>query len=155
MKKIIILSFITATFTACATTPSPEKICSAEWIAPRADKAVSRIEKKTRRAIKTLRRTGESLTKGKSPSVFAMIGLSSAFEDLEYEFTKGPGMRDLKTVAKTCDDPEVITKAMRQVFKNQGVSDDVFDLIAALPFYKALLQRNIRDIQPLTEPDSV
>jgi len=82
-----------------------------------------------------------------------MMSLSSAIDSLEYEFTKGPAMRDLKTVAKTCDDPDVITKAMKSVFKNQGVSDEVFNFIEALPLYQNLLERNLSDIRSLTEPE--
>jgi len=155
MKRLIILCFSATTFTACATTPSPEKICSAEWITPRADKAVSRIEKKTSRAVKTLKRAGESFSKGKTPGMFTMMRLSSALEGLEYEFTDGPAMRDLKTLAKTCDNPDLITKAMRSVLVNQGVSDDVFDFIEALPLYQNLLQQNLHDISPLAAPKPV
>ncbi len=146
MRKINSCLLSTLFLTACATTPDPAKMCTAEWISPRAEKAVSRIERKTRSAIKPIKSVGEALAEGKTPGVFTMMRLSSSFEKLEKELTEGQGIRDIKLLAKTCDDPDIISKAMRNVFENQGVSANVLDFIEGLDFYQAILRENFNEI---------
>lgn len=150
------LAFLTSTslfLIGCATTPDPAKVCTSEWIAPRAEKAVSRLESRTRSAIKPLKSVGESLAKGKTPGPFTMLRLSSSFERLEKELTEGSGIQDLKLLASTCDDPKIISKAMRDVFENQGISPKAFDFIENLGFYQNILRENLGgfESQDITE----
>ncbi len=146
MKHIILLIVFGAFLSGCASTPSPEKICTTEWIAPRANHAIDRLETKTSKAVKTLKKAGVALLEGRKPGMFTMMRLSSAFEDIKYEFTDGPAMQDLKTLAKTCNNSEVITKSMRQVFENQGVSDKLLNFMESLPLYQDIIRENLRDL---------
>lgn len=146
MKKFVSTAILSVFLVGCATTPDPAKICTSEWISPRADKAVARLESKTRSAIKPLKSVGDSLAKGKSPNPFTMMRLSSSFDRLERELTEGRGIRDLKLLASTCDDPEIITKAMRDVFENQGVPTKALDFIENLEFYQNILRENLESL---------
>ena len=143
MNKIFPIIILSAALIGCATTPDPAKVCTAEWITPRAEKAIDRLESKTRSAIKPLKSVGESLAKGKSPNPFTMMRLSSSFDSLERELTEGRGIRDLKLLASTCNDPEIITKSLRSVFENQGVPSKALDFIESLQFYKDILRENL------------
>lgn len=147
MKKIFLVPLLSLTLIGCATTPDPAKVCTAEWITPRAEKAVDRLESKTRSAIKPLKNVGEALTKGKSPNPFTMMRLSSSFDRLERELTEGRGIRDLKLLASTCDNPEIITKSLRSVFENQGVPSKALDFIESLKFYQDILRENLKDFE--------
>lgn len=147
MKYIALLSFSSMLLVACSTTPDPAKVCTSEWIAPRAEKAISRIEKKTRPAMKSLKSVGESLAQGKSPNVFAMMNLTSSLESLEKELTQGRGIKDVKLLANTCNDPDILTKALRGVFEKHGVSDKVLDYVENLDFYQRVLEENLEALQ--------
>jgi len=147
MKKIVLLSLTTFLMVGCSTTPDPAKICTSEWIAPRAEKAISRIEKKTRPAIKAIKSVGESFAEGKSPNIFAMMNISSSFESLEKELTQGRGIKDIKLLASTCNDPELLKQSVRGVFEKHGISDKVLDTVENLDFYKRVLEKNLEALK--------
>lgn len=133
---------------ACASTPDPAEICSAEWIAPRAERAVERIQKRAKKSIKTLSNASESWSKGKTPGPLQMFALSRAMKSLETELTQGKGITDLKTVARTCNDPEIVSDAMRSLLKRENVSDRLITWVEGNPIYQRLLS-NITAPEPV------
>lgn len=133
---------------ACASTPDPTEVCSAEWIAPRATKAVSKIEKRAKSSIRTLSKVSETWASGKTPGPFQMIALSNALGKMKKELTNGQGIRDLKTVAKTCNDPEIINDSMRDLLQRQGVSEKLIQRIESSPIYQSV-------IASISEPEPV
>lgn len=143
MKNNALLSLTSLLLIGCSTTPDPAKICTSEWIAPRAEKAISRIEKKTRPAIKAIMSVGESFAEGKSPNIFAMMNVRSSFESLEKELTQGRGIKDIKLLASTCNDPDLLQQSVRAVFEKHGISDKVLDSVENLDFYKRILEKNL------------
>lgn len=68
-----------------------------------------------------------------------MFALSRALKNLEKELTQGQGIKDLKTVAKTCNDPEIISDSMRDLLERQGVSDKLIKRIEGSPIYQNVL----------------
>jgi hypothetical protein len=136
---------------SCATTPDPAKVCTAEWITPRADKAVSRIESKTVKAIKSLRKLGDAYVDGKTPGMFTMMRFQSSVESLQKELTEGRGITDIKMLAKTCDDPDIMTKAVRNVFENQGISIKFMDIIEDMKIYRDIIQKNLKDLDAVSQ----
>lgn len=127
-----------ALISACASTPDPAEVCSAEWIAPRTTKAVNRIEKRATSSIGTLRKASETLASGKTPGLFQLLALNNALNKMKKELTNGQGIRDLKTVAKTCNDPGIIKDSMRGLLERQGVSDSFIQRIESSPIYESL-----------------
>lgn len=152
MKKLALLSISAVMMVGCATAPDPAKVCTSEWIKPRAEKAVTNIVKKTQPAINSLKSVGESYLSGKTPNVFAMMKLSSSFENLEKELTKGRGIQDIKMLAKTCDDPEILTQGMLNVFEKQGVSDKLLSFVENLDVYQRILEENIAALKDIEIP---
>ncbi|MEP4052005.1 MAG: hypothetical protein ABJN22_07160 [Litorimonas sp.] len=150
--KLTLRSFIAipvfAMLSACASTPDPAEVCSAEWIAPRATKAVGKIEKRAKSSIKTLRKVSETWASGKTPGPIQMFRLSNALDKMKKELTDGQGIRDLKIVAKTCNDPEIIKDSMRDLLERQGVSDSLIRRVESRPIYESL-------ISSISEPDPV
>ena len=126
--------------TGCATTPNPEKICTSEWIGQRADKAVSRIESRTRSSMKTLTKAAESWSKGKQPGIFQMMALNNSLTSLEKELKSGTGIRDLKTLSKTCNDPALVGKAMNGFMRDQGLPTNLIQFVERLEVYQDLLR---------------
>ena len=127
-------------FSACASTPDPAEVCTANWIAPRAERAVERIESRTKRSIKALTNASESWAEGKTPGPLQLFALSRAFKSLEKEFTNGKGIQDLRTVAKTCNDPKIISDSVRGMLERQGVSDRLITQVESSPIYQSILQ---------------
>jgi hypothetical protein len=139
-----------AVVSGCASTPDPAKVCTAEWITPRADRAVDRIEKRAKKSIKALSSAGQSLTEGKVPGPLQMLALSNAMKRLETELTKGKGITDLKTVARTCNEPEIVSDAMRDLFTRSGVPETYITRIEGSPYYQRMID-SITAPKPVTK----
>lgn len=133
----------------CASTPDPAEICSAEWITPRATKAVNKIEKRAGSSIKTLGKVSKTWASGKTPNLFQMMALRNSLRKMEKELTNGQGIRDLRTVAKTCNDPDLIKDSMNDLLERQGVSDGLIKWMESNPIYERLIS-SISEPQPVT-----
>lgn len=144
----LVLTPILMLLSACASTPDPAEICSAEWITPRATKAVSKIEKRAGSSIKNLTKVSESWAKGKTPNFLQMMTLRNSLTKMKKELTNGQGIRDLRTVAKTCNDPDLIKDSMHDLLERQGVSDSLIQWMENNPIYEGL-------ISSLAEPEPV
>ena len=120
--------------TACATA-SPAEICSAEWISPRVDRAVAAVESDTSRVIRSLRRAGEAYAEGKTPGPLTLLSLSRSVKGLQRELTNGRGVRDLRTLGQTCNDPGLLRDGLTTWLDRQDLPDglrtflDDFDII--------------------------
>jgi hypothetical protein len=144
----LILTSTVALLSACASTPDLAVICSSEWIAPRAETAINRIEKRAKSSFRTLSKASKTWSAGKTPGPIQMYSLSRALKSLEKELTQGQGIKDLKTVAKTCNDPSIIKNSMRDLMRAQGVSDRLIQQIEDFPIYQ-------NAISSITEPEPV
>ncbi len=133
----------------CASTPDPAVVCTSEWIAPRADSAIKRIEKRASSSIKALTAASIDRAQGKTPGLMQMISLTFAVKKLEAELKHGQGIRDLKIVAKTCNNPAVIEDSMRTLLKRQGVSDDFMQQLEGNPIYQSVIS-SLTAPQPVT-----
>jgi len=114
---------------ACATTPDPAKVCTSEWIGARSDKAIDRIQTRSASSLKSLKRASSSWAKGKQPGPFQLLALSNSISKLKKELTNGAGVKDLRTLASTCNDPEIISTAMKDLLHRQELPS--FNLLAA------------------------
>jgi len=157
MKKIV-LSLVSLTLAAsvsgCATTPDPEVVCTSEWISKRSDKALDRIESKTGRSIKALSKAAESWMRGKKPNFIQMLSLQSSLKGLEKELKHGRGMKDLKTIASTCNNPKIISDAMGGFLRRQDLPENMINFIEGFPLYQQLIAPNsetLKTAQLLTE----
>lgn len=136
----LIFACLTLALTGCATAPDPAKVCTSEWIGERSDKAISRIQSKAGSSLKSLRKAGESWSKGDKPNFIQMALLSRSLKGLENELKNGRGMRDLKTVAATCNDPKIISDAMGSFMRKQGLPDNIINFIEGMGLYQELIK---------------
>lgn len=67
---------------------------------------------------------------------------------MKKELTRGQGIKDLKIVAKTCNDPNLIKDSMRNVMERQGVSSSLIQWVESNPIYENL-------ISSISEPEPV
>ncbi|WP_371397370.1 hypothetical protein [Fretibacter rubidus] len=138
LSSIITGGFFAVIVTACATTPDPEKVCTADWISKRSDKAISRIESRAKPALRNLSKAAESWAQGKQPGPFQLMSLNSSVKSLTRELETGQGMRDLKMLSSTCNDPDIIKKAMTNVMRKNGLSERMINFVEDLPMYERL-----------------
>ncbi len=136
---LLITVFLSATITGCATAPDPAKVCTSEWIGERSDKAISRIEKKAARSIKPLKKAGEKWAQGKKPNIVQQALLFRSLKGLEKELKNGQGIRDLKTLSATCNDPKIISDAMGGFLRKQGLPDNIINFIEGMGLYQDLI----------------
>ena len=143
MKHLIALisfAIISTSLASCATAPDPAKVCTSEWIGERSDKAISRIEKKASRTIKPLKKASEKWAQGKTPNPVQLFLLSNSLKNLEKELKNGQGIKDLKTLSATCNDPKIISDAMGGFLRKQGLSDNIINFIEGMGVYQELIQ---------------
>jgi len=135
------LALLAAPFilSACATQPDPAKVCTAEWIQPRTERAMNDIERTSSGAIKSLRKVGETYARGKTPGPLQLLSLSSSMKRLERQVKNGRGIRDLKTLARTCNDPSLITNSLTGFMKEQGLPDNMINFVTQLPVYQSII----------------
>ena len=131
-------------FSACSTVPDPAKVCTAEWIKPRAERAMNDFEKDTRKIFKTFRKSADRLDKGGKIGPLQMFAMMNAISSLGNKFENGRAMRDMRTLAQTCDDPELIKNAMTDFMRSKGISDQFISFINGFDEYKDLLDTGKR-----------
>ena len=133
---------------ACASVSDPAEVCTAEWISKSATKAVDSIEKSAKSSFKTFRDVSETWASGKQPGFFQLIALNGAMNKMKKELTRGQGIKDLKTVAKTCNDPNIIKTSMHDLLERQGLSNNLIGWIENSPIFESI-------ISSIAEPDPV
>ena len=138
----------TLSLSACASiaAPTPEEVCTVNWIKPRAERALGQIRGDTDDVIASMRKVAASYVEGKKPGPLQLLSLAGSLKSLETELKNGRGMQDLKTLARTCDDPVIITKAMGEFMRGQGLPNGLVNFIEGLDSYQKILLDAMRDI---------
>lgn len=125
---------------ACATMPDPVEVCSAQWIAPRAERAMSDFKRDTRSIFKKLRKTGDTLQDGGTIGALQMFSLLSSLNALENKLKNGRAIRDMRMLATTCDDPELLKNAINDFMLEQGISERFIQFLNGFDAYTKLLK---------------
>lgn len=146
MKTTAIFGIVAPLFllSACASTPDPAEVCSAEWIKPRADRAMNDFKKDAGSTFKTMEKAASKLVKGDNIGPLQMFSIMSSLNRLGNTFENGRGMKDMRTLASTCNDPELIKSAMTNFMREQGISDRFITFLNGLREYQQLLETGKR-----------
>ncbi|MEP6342906.1 MAG: hypothetical protein ABJ275_06275 [Maricaulaceae bacterium] len=124
---------------SCATAPDPAEVCTAEWIKPRTTRAVDDITKSSSSALKSLRKVGETYAAGKTPGPIQLLLFANSMKSLERQVKNGRGIRDLKTLANTCNDPKIVTDTLTGFMRDQGLPDNMIDFVTRTPAYQSII----------------
>lgn len=143
----ITLAISVLLLTACASTPDPAEVCTADWIGKRSSKAVSNIEKKAKPALSKLSKAAASWASGKKPGPLQLWSLQGSVKSLTRELQTGSGLRDLKTLANTCNDPKIVTSAMTNLMKDNGLSQNMINFVENLPLYRDIILKDLKGLQ--------
>lgn len=137
MRRILIPCLIV--LSACSTMPDPAEVCTAAWIEPRVDRSVERIETRLDKTLRAFRTVGESWMSGRTPGPIQMFRLSNAAKDLEKELTDGRGIRDLRLLASTCNDPDLIREQVYTLLDREGLPEPLLDFLDATGILEGLI----------------
>jgi len=137
--SILIYGFAALSLGACATAPSPVEVCSAQWIAPRVEDAMIDFKRDTTKSFKVFKKSAQKLSDGKTLGPIQMFTLMSAISSLSQKIEKGQPLKDLRTLSRSCNDPDLIKTALNDFMKNQGISDNFIQFINGLKLYSDLI----------------
>lgn len=137
---LIYLSASTLLFTACASTPDPAKICTAEWITPRVNRHMQDFEKDTRKIFANLEKTAHSYSKNGKVGPLQMFSMMNSLNALAKKVEHGRAMKDMRTLANTCDDPKLIKTAMTNFLRRKGLDEKFIQFLNNLEQYRKLLE---------------
>jgi len=144
--KTLLTTIIIASLSlgACTTTPDPVEICSAEWIEPRIERAMNEFERDTSKTFKKFRKAADSLQDGGSIGPLQLFSIMNALSSLTDKFENGQAIRDMRTLAQTCDDPKLIKNAMTDFMRSKGLPENFISFINGIDEYQKLLNTNMR-----------
>ena len=142
MRRVSTIA-ITAIFSSalllsgCATTYDPAEVCTANWIKPRASKAVSELRSDMGSSIKKLVRSAEKLKSGGKLSPWAMASMLNTAQGMVTKVERSKGLKDLRILSENCNDPAIMKDAFTGFLDDMGVSDQLrvmFEQMQALKF---------------------
>ncbi|NNE57865.1 MAG: hypothetical protein HKN36_07135 [Hellea sp.] len=146
MRHILLSITLAGMLSACSSTPDPEIVCTADWISMRADKAAADIYDETGEAVKAVRKVSNAYIDGKNPNMFQLLSLSNALKGLEKELTNGRGINDLKLLARTCDDPKILTYGISRYVDKLELPTRLRQFMESLPEYRALIDKHLQEL---------
>lgn len=146
MRKYISILTASVLITGCSTIPKAEDICTASWVTDRASLAVDNIYGETEETVMSLRKIAAIYVEGKSPNIFQLFSLSSKVQGLEKELLRGQGIKDLKTLASTCNDPKILTDGISSYVDRLGLPDKMRAFMEDMPEYRDMISKHLRDL---------
>ncbi len=138
-KTVLTAALIIGSFSGlagCATAPDPAEVCTAEWIKPRAARAIKELRRDTSRTIKSLSRNAEKLQNGGSLSAWRAASMISSVQKLATKIQRGSGVKDLKMLAATCDDPAILRDGVVGYLEDVKAPKALMDMIRGFDFEK-------------------
>lgn len=133
---------LTLMLTACASKPPPEEICSAAWIKPRTDAALEDFKAATADDWKSLRRSTEGSSASAEIGLLEKARVILSLASVVSSFQNSQALDDLRTLSKTCDDPELVSNALRGTLSEYGVPSAYIELLDELEGFIELMNNN-------------
>lgn len=118
---------------SCATTPDPAEVCTADWIKPRAERAIKEIQKETGRTIRSLKRDAAKMEKG-TLSTLRAVSMLNSMKKLINRLQNGRGVKDLRLLADTCNEPAIVRDGIANYMEDMGAPESLLELIRDIDF---------------------
>lgn len=126
---------------ACANQPRPEEICTANWIKPRVDAALTDFRANTGDIMQSLSETADDVAgSGGSLGIMDKMSVLLSLTKLVGNFQGGQTLKDLNTLGRTCNDPELAVNALKGVLTEYKVPEPFMDLLENLDAFKAMAE---------------
>ena len=105
---------------------------------------MNEFKRDTTKTFKTFRKTADRMKDGGSIGPLQMFSMMNALSSLANKFENGRAMKDMRTLAQTCDDPELIKNAMTDFMRDQGISEQFIGYINGIDEYRKLIDTGER-----------
>ena len=138
MSRLLRLVACGALLTGCAGTP-PAEVCSAAWIKPRVDSALSEFRAVADEAYVGLRRQGDRVARKGSLGLIERAAAMLALTRLVAQFQNSQALDDIQTLGRTCNDPELARKALRSTLVEYDVPESLLDLLDEVEAFTELI----------------
>jgi len=139
---------ITLALSACATKPNPDEICTAQWIKPRVDAALGDFRANTDTILSTLKKTGQEVaSSGGQLGLLQRAGVLLSLGKLVNTFQNGQTLKDLNVLSKTCNQPELASRAFKEVLSEYNVPASFLSLLDDLEVFKDMATQAAKDLQ--------
>jgi len=133
---------------ACANQPSPEEICTADWIKPRVDSAMADFRANTGEIMQSLSDTGEEIVGSDGAlGLLDKMKVLLSLTKLVGNFQGGQTLKDLNALGRTCSDPELAINAFKGVLEEYKEPQSFVDLLENLDEFKALAEDAMSNLQ--------
>ena len=140
-KAAIPALLIASLLPACATQPTPQEVCSAEWIEVRADRAMAEFERDVRPMLRTFERAGNRLEGSNGDiSPLLMVQVMSAATRFAEKLENSQALDDLQRLSEQCDDPDLMLDAVSGLLEKRGAPPQVIRIM-----------RDMKDLQRMSE----
>jgi len=124
----------------CASTRSPEVVCSSEWIKPRTDAALKEFTSSTRGTWEKLTKTGKRAAKKGSIGLIEKASVLLSLTSLVNSFQNSQALEDLQLLGTTCDDPNLVKNALVGTLQEYNVPQQYIDLLGELDGFMKLIE---------------
>ena len=138
--RLLCIALAASLLGACATLLPAEEVCSANWIKPRADAAISEFRSATEDSWNSLRSTGERVAEKGELGLLERASALVTITRLVNAFQNSQALDDLRTLGRTCDDPELVQNALRSTLQEYGVPNQYIELLDELSGFVELMQ---------------
>jgi len=142
LPRLITTLLLTGLVAACASKPPPEEICSAGWIKPRTDAALAEFKDATSDQWQALQRSGESASGATDLGLLEKARVLLSLAGVVTSFQNSQALDDLQTLGRTCNDPELVSNALRGVMSEYGVPDAYINLLDELEGFLELMDNS-------------
>ena len=142
ISRFLISSALLLILGACASTPPPEEVCSAGWIKPRTDAALADFKAATADSWESLQRSGDGASTSAEIGLLEKARVILSLASLVSSFQSSQALEDLRTLSRTCNDPELVTNALRSTLAEYGVPNAYIELLDELEGFIELMNNN-------------
>lgn len=91
---------------------------------------------------KRLQRSGEQSSAGGDLDILEKARVLLSLASVVSAFQNSQALEDLQTLGRTCDDPELVSNALREVLSEYGVPDAYIELLDELDGFIKLMNNS-------------
>jgi len=143
ITRLLALVLSAAVLAGCASQQlSPEEICSANWIKPRTDAAISEFRKSTSSTWESLQKSGKKAASSGKLGLLERASVLFSLTKLVNAFQNSQALEDLQLLSTTCDDPQLVRNVLTDTMTEYNVPQQYIDLLNSLDEFTNLLQQN-------------
>jgi len=143
ITRLLALVLSAAVLAGCASQQlSPEEICSANWIKPRTDAAISEFRKSTSSTWESLQKSGKKAASSGKLGLLERASVLFSLTKLVNAFQNSQALEDLQLLSTACDDPQLVRNVLTDTMTEYNVPQQYIDLLNSLDEFTNLLQQN-------------